>query len=125
MKPSEIYFSQDSIKEKFDNGHTIYSTVSVCKKHPYVIQRIPKMRVCKKDGKWYSLDNRRLWVFKKLEADGHIKGVTVQQVSQDRLTAEKFTTRNGGESVEIRQPFVESDDEEEDDFLSEDDNEYF
>lgn len=116
MKPSEIFFSQDSIKEKFDNGHTIYSTVSVCKKHPYVINKIPKMRVCKKDGKWYSLNNRRLWVFRKLEADGDIKDVRVMQVNNARLTTEKFTTRNGGESVNIRQPYVESDDEDEDDF---------
>ncbi|XP_062584742.1 uncharacterized protein LOC134246394 [Saccostrea cucullata] len=107
MKPSEIFYSQDSIKEKFDNGHTIYSTVSVCKKHPYVINKIPRMRVCKKDGKWYTLDNRRLWVFRKLEADGHIKDVKVNQVSKDRLPAEKFTTENGGESVEIRRAFVD------------------
>eukprot|EP00105_Crassostrea_gigas_P034116 XP_019918264.1 PREDICTED: uncharacterized protein LOC109617231 [Crassostrea gigas] len=79
MKPSEIYYSQDSIKEKFDKGHTIYSTLSVCKKHQYVIKKIPPMRVCKKDGKWYTLDNRRLWVFRKLEADGHIKDVKVIQ----------------------------------------------
>lgn len=114
MKPSEIYYSQDSIKEKFDNGHTIYSTLSVCKKHQYVINKIPRMRVCKKDGKWYTLDNRRLWVFRKLEADGHIKDVKVTQVSKDRLPAEKFTTKNGGESVGIRQPYVESDDDDDD-----------
>lgn len=69
------------------------------------------MRVCKKDGKWYTLDNRRLWVFRKLEADGHIKDVKVIQVGKDRLPAEKFTTKNGGESVDIRQPYVESDDD--------------
>lgn len=114
MKPSEIYYSQDSIKEKFDNGHTIYSTVSVCKKHQYVINKIPRMRVCKKDGKWYTLDNRRLWVFRKLEADGHIKDVKVTQVSKDRLPAEKFTTKNDGESVDIRRPYVESDDDDDD-----------
>lgn len=72
MKPSEIYYSQDSIKEKFDNGHTIYSTLSVCKKHQYVINKIPRMRVCKKDGKWYTLDNRRLLVFRTYQGcQGH------------------------------------------------------
>lgn len=30
MRPSEIYFSQDSIKNKFDNGQTIYSTLRMC-----------------------------------------------------------------------------------------------
>ena len=59
----------------------------------------------------YTLDNRRLWVFKKLEAEGCITDIPVKIVSNDRLTPEKFTTKNGGESVEIRQPFVDSDDD--------------
>ena len=28
----------------------------------------------------YTLDNRRLWVFKKLEADGYITGIQVKIV---------------------------------------------
>ena len=103
MKRAEIFYSQDSIKEKYDDGHTIYSTLSVCKKHPFVRNQIPRIRVCQRNGKIYSLDNRRLWVFKKLEADGYITGIPVKTVSNDRLTPEKFTTQNGGESVEIRQ----------------------
>ena len=111
MKPSKIFYSQDSIKEKFDNGHTICSTLSVCKKHSFVRNKIPRIRVCQKNGKMYTLDNRRLWVFKKLEAEGYITDIPVKTVSNDRLTPEKFTTKNGGESVEIRQPFVDSDDD--------------
>lgn len=118
MKPSEIFYSQDSIKDKFENGRTIYSTFSVCVKHPYVIKRIPKMRVFKKDGKWFSMDNRRLWVFKKLEADGHIKDVSVRQTSRDKLPADKFTTQNGGVDVSIRDTsaFCNSDDSDSDSF---------
>jgi hypothetical protein len=60
------------------------------------------MKVCKKDGKWYSLDNRRLWVFKRLEADGCIDDVEVMIVSSSQLTARKFTTNNGGTIVHFR-----------------------
>lgn len=59
------------------------------------------MRVCKKDGKWYILDNCWLWVFRKLEVDGYIKDVKVIQVSKDCLFVEKFIIKNGGESVDI------------------------
>ena len=45
----------------------------------------------------YTLDNRWLWVFKKLEADGYITDIPVKTVSNDLLTPEKFTTKNGGD----------------------------
>ncbi|XP_056022114.1 uncharacterized protein LOC130054980 [Ostrea edulis] len=114
INPSEIYYSQDSIKEKFFDGQTIYSSLSECREKPYVINMIPTMRVCLKDGKWYTLDNRRLWVFKRLEAEGYISDVEVMIVSSSELTASKFTTNNGGTSVIIRQPVNDSD--EDDDF---------
>lgn len=60
-----------------------------------------------KNGKWFTLDNRRLWVFRRLEEDGHITDVDVNVVSSDRLKARKFTTTNGGVSVRIRQPHVD------------------
>ena len=56
MKPSKIFHSQDSIKEKYDGGHTIYSTLSACKKHPFVINKIQRIRVCQKMGKCHSRD---------------------------------------------------------------------
>ena len=93
MKPSEIYYSQDSIKDKFDNGYTIYSTYNACVKHPFVIDKIPRIRICKKNGKWYTLDNRRLWVFKKLEANGHITDVKVNTVSHANLPTANLPLR--------------------------------
>ena len=56
MKPSKIFHSQDSIKEKYDDGHMIYSTLSACKKHPFVINKIQRIRVCQKMGKCHSRD---------------------------------------------------------------------
>uniref|UniRef100_A0A8W8KB38 Uncharacterized protein n=1 Tax=Magallana gigas TaxID=29159 RepID=A0A8W8KB38_MAGGI len=129
MRPSEIYYSQDSIKNTFDNGQSIYSTLRMCKEDPFEIDLIPRMRVCMKNGKWFTLDNRRLWVFRGLEESGHITLVDVIRVSSDRLTARKFTTTNDGVSVRIRQPRVDFDDQDgydtmidgSDDFLDFDD----
>lgn len=115
MKPSEIYFSQDSIKNTFEYGQSIHDTLKMCQEDPMAIHQIPTMRVCMKNGKWFTLDNRRLWIFRRLEEGGHIIDVDVNVVSSDRLSARKFTTTNGGVSVRIRQPCVDLDDFDDDD----------
>lgn len=115
MKPSEIYFSQDSIKNTFEYGQSIHDTLKMCQEDPMAIHQIPTMRVCMKNGKWFTLDNRRLWIFRRLEEGGHITDVDVNVVSSDRLSARKFTTTNGGVSVRIRQPRVDLDDFDDDD----------
>lgn len=115
MKPSEIYFSQDSIKNTFEYAQSIKDTLRMCQEDPMAIHQIPTMRVCMKNGKWFTLDNRRLWIFRRLEEGGHITDVDVNVVSSDRLSARKFTTTNGGVSVRIRQPRVDLDDFDDDD----------
>jgi hypothetical protein len=58
------------------------------------------------------MDNRRHWVFKKLETEGHIKDVSVRQMGADKLPDDKFTTQNGGADVSTRDTtaFCNSDD---------------
>lgn len=68
LRPSEIFFSQATVKDHFRRGfRTIYATLEQCMNDPDVINDIPKITVCRKDGKWFTLDNRRLWVFRQLE----------------------------------------------------------
>ena len=102
LKPSEIFYSQDSISKKFNNGKTIYSTLDECRDNSFKVALIPNIRVCQKNERWYTLDNRRLWVFKRLEEEGRITDIEVNTVSSGFLTAKKFTTKNGGVSVRIR-----------------------
>lgn len=102
MKPSKIYYSQDSIRDKFENNYTLMATYNILTRHPGVMVRIPKIRVCFKNGKWYSLDNRRLWVFRRLEENGYISSIAVKRVAESELPENKFTTTNGGTSVEVR-----------------------
>lgn len=52
-----------------------------------------------KNGKWFMLDNCRLWVFRRLEEDGYIIDVDVNVVSSDCLKVRKFIIMNGGVSV--------------------------
>ena len=54
----------------------------------------------KKDDRWFSADNRRLWVFRQLERLGKCATIAVQETLS--IPSKKFTTNNNGESIEVR-----------------------
>ena len=64
------------------------------------IHSIPTISVVKKDNKWYTADNRRLWVFRNLERLGKCNEIRVTEGYY--IPSSKFTTYNGGESVVVR-----------------------
>jgi hypothetical protein len=100
LRPSEIFFSQATIKDHFRRGtYSIYETLDACMRDQNVINIIPKITVCHKDGKWFTLDNRRLWVFKQLESMGRLSKIFVYQATS--IPECKYNTQNGGTSVEI------------------------
>ena len=102
LRPSEVFFSQATIKDHFRRGYrTIYETLEQCTNDPCTVDNIPKITVCKKDGKWFTLDNRRLWVFRQLEAKGLLSSISVFE--SDSIPECKYNTKNGGTSVEILQ----------------------
>lgn len=105
LQPSDICFSQDSIG----------STFGRCTSHPFKpigetlddiltgtinVNSIPSISVCKKDGKWFTADNRRLWVLQEAEKRGKCSEVYVQKTSY--INYNKFTTVNNGTSVYVR-----------------------
>lgn len=69
------------------------------------IDNIPIISVAKVGSKWFAADNRRLWVFKRLEARGRCTRISVNVI--DSIPEDKMTTKNGGESVDVRgDPYV-------------------
>ena len=50
-------------------------------------------------GRWYTSDNRRLWIFRELERLGKCKEIAVKLAY---VPEHKFTTHNRGESVRVR-----------------------
>ena len=52
------------------------------------------------DGKWFTTDNRRLWVFRQLERLG--KCSTIDVWEGYAIPTSKLTTYNGGSSVHVR-----------------------
>ncbi|XP_021362057.1 uncharacterized protein LOC110455929 [Mizuhopecten yessoensis] len=105
LRPSQIRFSQDSINNKFDkkSAHAkrpIGETLDALLKGECDISHIPPITVVDRDGVWFTVDNRRLWVFRKLEELGKCTKISVKKGY--RIPSKKFTTVNEGRSVTLR-----------------------
>lgn len=75
LSPSEIFFSQDSISNCFGSytphrNKTIGETLDDIISGKSTLTALPTINVIKKGNKWVTADNRRLWVFKKLQKLG-------------------------------------------------------
>lgn len=99
-KPSEIRFSQDSIATHWkDNSSRIGVTLDQLLKDEITPDNIPTIIVSYKNGLLYTSDNRRLWVFKKLQDFGKCESIKVQF---GNIQPWKFTTNNRGTSIFVR-----------------------
>lgn len=105
LRPSEIRFSQDSVGRTFGNytshpyrpiGETLDDIIT----GKINVNSIPTISVLKKDGQWFTADNRRLWVFQEAEKRGKCTEIYVRETSY--INYNKFTTINNGISVEVR-----------------------
>ena len=107
LTPSEIRYSQDSISNTFrartsHAGQYIGETLDEIVRDPDTVDLIPNISVFKKGvkKKWFTLDNRRLWVFKKAEKLGIISYIDVYVTYG--IEDSKFTTTSNGKYVFIR-----------------------
>ncbi|VDI19865.1 Hypothetical predicted protein [Mytilus galloprovincialis] len=105
LRPSEIFYSQDSIMNRFrdstSHGNTyIGETLDQLLLGHCNVNSIPTISVVKKYGKWYTSDNRRLWVFRKAEELGFLKTIDVNETYY--FNENKFTTKNDGTSIRVR-----------------------
>eukprot|EP00929_Paragymnodinium_shiwhaense_P010704 TRINITY_DN115580_c0_g1_i1.p1 TRINITY_DN115580_c0_g1~~TRINITY_DN115580_c0_g1_i1.p1 ORF type:complete len:411 (+),score=42.32 TRINITY_DN115580_c0_g1_i1:85-1317(+) len=102
LRPKHIHFTHDSISKKFSCGRFIEDTLEEILDRETRVSEVPRIIVTKQDGKWWTFTgNRRLWVFRKLEAANFLQKVWVEVT--DRPVPRKFmTTKNGGTSVRVR-----------------------
>lgn len=87
LAPSEIYYSQDSISTRFGKstehaGVLIGETLDDILSGTISIYDIDTIEVVYRDGDYISADNRRLWIFKKLEKFGECKEIPVTIVDE-------------------------------------------
>ncbi|XP_052785379.1 uncharacterized protein LOC128221021 [Mya arenaria] len=101
LKPSEIYYSQDSVSNAFRHTYELIGETldDICEDR-CSIYSIPTISVMRKNGRWITSDNRRLWVFRQLERLGKCDTVPVDVT--DQIPPEKMTSLNGGDAVRVR-----------------------
>ncbi|XP_052787480.1 uncharacterized protein LOC128222501 [Mya arenaria] len=105
LKPSEIFYSQDSINNVFDRKSQhrniqIGETLDAICDDRCSVSKLPKITVESIDGKWSTADNRRLWVLKQLERLGKISSTNVYIGG---ISSRKKTTNNGGVSIRFKE----------------------
>jgi hypothetical protein len=83
LKPSDILYSQDSILNRFRDSYIRYigETLDQLLEVSSYIQNIPNIEVVEINGKLFSMDNRRLWVYKKAEELGSLETIDVIRTS--------------------------------------------
>ncbi|CAE7227677.1 unnamed protein product [Symbiodinium sp. CCMP2592] len=96
----EIFYSQDSIKNKFQDGRSLGQMERELRVGVKHLSDIPRITVVRHEGRWFSVDNRRLWVFKRVF--GQQQSVPVCRGAQDHRFWSKFTTKNRGVDVRVR-----------------------
>ncbi|GAB1600145.1 uncharacterized protein LOC115211823, partial [Argonauta hians] len=102
LAPSQIRFTQDSISSKFQNGNNIYDLIDDIVYGVVTPSEIQRIRTFKLHNKYYSVDNRRLYVFREVEK--HIRNfrITAKLIHYNEQHESKLTTTNDGVSIVVR-----------------------
>lgn len=107
---NQIRYTQDSIGTAFKNGKTLELSLHLLKIGMFIytinmglkicyltisigdlkLTSFPNIKVFVRDKKVYSLDNRRLWLFKQFA-----KEITIDIIRYDPRFEEKITTTSG------------------------------
>ncbi|KAL4229873.1 hypothetical protein ACF0H5_010264 [Mactra antiquata] len=100
LRPSKIRYSQDSISNRFCDGELIGDVLDDLCDGRIRKRDFPIIEVAFINGRWYTADNRRLWVFQQLEELGKCRKIPVDEIYE--IPSYKMTTRNGGRYVTVR-----------------------
>ncbi len=80
LNPSIIFFTHSRIRSRFTGCRKmLQETLEELRNNPKLIENIPKIKVVFDNTKktYFSMNNRRLWVFKRLYNEGMIKEIPV------------------------------------------------
>ena len=97
--PRTIRYSQDSIGPNFKDGRSVLDLADGLSTGAVDPGSIPPIRIFNRDGRWFSLDNRRLAAFDLAGVDAPYVLATPDEIARE---AWKFTTKNNGDSIRIR-----------------------
>lgn len=100
ISPKAVRFTQNSIKSSYKDGRTVQHTIDDLKSGRVTADDIPPIRIFQRDGKIYSLDNRRLYAFQEAGVNIRFRRASADEVRKE--TEYKNTSTNDGTSIEIR-----------------------
>ena len=82
LKPSDICFKKKLLPSSFDNGIPLRETLQQLANEEILVEDLPGIDVvwCAKKWVWYTLNNRRLWVFRELEKLGKCQYIATKRV---------------------------------------------
>ena len=99
MDPFDLRFTQDTCKAKFRCNRKLSVTARQLRDGEIdVFINIPIIHVFEWEGRWHSLDNRRLEAFRQ----AGLRKVPIKKVPVSRADRNKFTTKNEGQSIKVR-----------------------
>lgn len=99
INPSEVRFSQSSIKATFKEGGSIDELAAGLRSGKISPESVPPIRVVEINGKLYTLDNRRLEAFRRAGVEIRYRLATPEEAAKEGW---KFTTTNEGVSIRVR-----------------------
>ncbi|RNF07395.1 hypothetical protein TraAM80_03307 [Trypanosoma rangeli] len=94
LDPATVYFTFSRIRPTFSCGRTIVSTIDQFLRRKLTPYDLPLLCVLTdKEGRRYSLNNRRLYLYKELRERGVLETVPVRirQLPDTRRMREKYT----------------------------------
>ncbi len=99
MDPLNLRFTQDTCKAEFRCGRKLSETARQLREGEIdVFLNIPIIHVVEWEGRWHSVDNRRLEAFRQ----AGLRRVPIKKITVSRAERNKFTTKNEGRSIKVR-----------------------
>ncbi|CAK8684611.1 unnamed protein product [Clavelina lepadiformis] len=102
LSPGDIKFSQNTISKTFQDGEDVNLTILKIAAGKLTASDIDRINVVKKHGAYWSLDNRRLYVFRVLQLMGKLPKINVKFSDENSTESQKFTTNCEGCHVAVR-----------------------
>lgn len=87
------------MKATFNDGSSIEELATALRSGRISAKDIPAVRLVEREGRLFTLDNRRLEAFRRAGVDIPTRMATPEESANE---AWKFTTKNGGVSIDIR-----------------------
>ena len=108
LAPSKIRFMHHHICPRFKNQNSVEDTVNKIAKGKLNVSDLPMIRVVRRKGFYFSFDNRRLYVFRRLQHLGKLKKVKVQLAPLSQFQPYRLSTENNGKSIIFKVKYGET-----------------